>query len=69
MSDCQGKESWPELVGAEGRAAAVIIEKENPHVDAIVIQKDEITDMQYRCDRVWVRVDDNGVVAETPRIG
>ncbi|CAA6658951.1 unnamed protein product [Spirodela intermedia] len=65
----QGKESWPELVGAEGSAAAVIIEKENPHVDAVIVHKDLGTDMQYRCDRVRVRVDDHGIVAETPIIG
>ncbi|CAA6658956.1 unnamed protein product [Spirodela intermedia] len=66
---CVGKESWPELLGAEGSAAAAIIEKENPHVDAIVLHKDAITTMEYRCDRVRVRVDDYGIVAKTPRIG
>lgn len=65
----EGKESWPELVGAEGSAAAMIIEKENPHVDAIILHKDVKTDMQYRCDRVRVRVDDYGIVVKTPMIG
>ncbi|KAJ0946530.1 putative proteinase inhibitor I13, potato inhibitor I [Helianthus annuus] len=32
-----GKDSWPELVGAKGEAAAATIEKENPLVNAIVI--------------------------------
>ena len=64
-----GKDSWPELVGDEGNVAAAIIEQENPHVDAIVLHLDEMTDMSFRCDRVKVRVDDRGFVVETPRVG
>ena len=64
-----GKESWPELVGAEGRAAAAIIERENPHVFADVLHVNAKTIMEFRCDRVRVRVNDNGVVVRIPRIG
>ncbi|PNX89674.1 protease inhibitor, partial [Trifolium pratense] len=36
-NECQGKESWPELVGVEGKVAAATIEKENPSVNAIIV--------------------------------
>ncbi|BFG14060.1 hypothetical protein CerSpe_003340 [Prunus speciosa] len=35
MSECQGKDSWPELVGAQGTVAEATIERENSLVDAI----------------------------------
>ncbi|KAJ0621114.1 putative proteinase inhibitor I13, potato inhibitor I [Helianthus annuus] len=69
-TDCQGKSSWPELVGARGEAAATRIEEENPRVDAIVVVEGRdsvITD--FRCDRVWVWVNSNGVVVRRPFIG
>ncbi|CAA6658952.1 unnamed protein product [Spirodela intermedia] len=65
----QGKSSWPELVGQEGRTAAAIIEKENPLVDPIVVKVRTGVREDLRNDRVWVWVDDSGIVAETPKIG
>ncbi|CAH1439337.1 unnamed protein product [Lactuca virosa] len=69
MSDCQGKSSWPELVGANGGAAAATIERENPRVDAMVILDGTPTTGDFRCDRVRVWVNSSGVVLRTPRIG
>ncbi|KAI3668057.1 hypothetical protein L6452_43132 [Arctium lappa] len=69
MSHCQGKNSWPELVGKKGEAAATKIEKENPHVDAIVLLDGTPTTRDFRCDRVWVWVDSHGTVLRSPRIG
>ncbi|GJR80929.1 proteinase inhibitor I13, potato inhibitor I [Tanacetum coccineum] len=69
MSDCQGKSSWPELVGARGEAAETTIERENPLVDAIVLLDGTPTDLSFRCDRVWVWVDSSGIVLRPPRIG
>ncbi|CAI9288488.1 unnamed protein product [Lactuca saligna] len=69
MSDCEGKSSWPELVGATGDAAAKKIEKENPRVDAIVLLDGTPTTRDFRCDRVWVWVNSSGVVIRTPKIG
>ncbi|KAK1428385.1 hypothetical protein QVD17_17218 [Tagetes erecta] len=67
---CQGKGSWPELVGARGATAAARIERENPRVDAIVVVdgRDSVT-TDFRCDRVWVWVNFNGVVVRAPFIG
>lgn len=69
MSDCKGKSSWPELVNATGEDAAAKIEKENPHVDAIVLLDGTPTTADFRCDRVRVWVNSSGIVVRPPIIG
>ncbi|PNT15265.1 hypothetical protein POPTR_010G075400v4 [Populus trichocarpa] len=66
---CQGKSSWPELLGAEGKVAAATIERENPLVEAIIVLDGSEVSLDFRCDRVWVWVDERGIVIEVPRIG
>ncbi|KAM6546818.1 hypothetical protein CsatB_027554 [Cannabis sativa] len=66
---CEGKTSWPELVGVEGEVAKETIERENSAVNAIVVAEDAQGDTQFRCDRVRVRVNENGIVTRTPQIG
>ncbi|WP_353960142.1 serine protease inhibitor [Escherichia coli] len=68
-SECSGKNSWPELVGKSGHEAEAIIESENPKVNAIVILDGSPVTADFRCDRVFVRVDKNGVVVKVPSIG
>ncbi|KAL1549006.1 hypothetical protein AAHA92_17163 [Salvia divinorum] len=70
MSFCQGKDSWPELLGVSGKKAVKVIEKENPLVNAIIVPPTQtILPSDYRCDRVWVFVDDDGIVTRVPVIG
>ena len=64
-----GKSSWPELLGAEGKVAAATIERENPLVEAIIVPDGSGVPLDFRCDRVWVWVDERGIVIEVPRIG
>ncbi|CAJ2628095.1 unnamed protein product [Trifolium pratense] len=67
--ECEGKDSWPELVGVEGKVAEATIERENPLVNAeIVLEGSDVT-QDFRCDRVWVWVDKNGIVKQVPIIG
>ncbi|KAH7522170.1 hypothetical protein FEM48_Zijuj07G0109800 [Ziziphus jujuba var. spinosa] len=68
-TDCQGKSSWPELVGKEGKVAEEIIERENPLVDAIIIDQDAVVLPVFFCDRVWVRVNTSGIVVSVPIVG
>ncbi|KAK9057365.1 hypothetical protein SSX86_022200 [Deinandra increscens subsp. villosa] len=70
LNNKSGKSSWPELVGARGSRATARIESENSRVDAIVVVegRDSVT-FDFRCDRVWVWVNSNGVVLRTPVIG
>ncbi|KAF3456853.1 hypothetical protein FNV43_RR01507 [Rhamnella rubrinervis] len=68
-TDCKGKNSWPELVGQKGKVAEETIQRENPLVNAIVVDKDSVVTADFRCDRVWVRVDKSGIVVFTPIIG
>lgn len=64
-----GKNSWPEVVGRSGKSAAATIEKENGNVDAIVLLDGTPVTRDFRCDRVWVWVDNSGTVIKVPRIG
>ncbi|KAJ4726832.1 Proteinase inhibitor [Melia azedarach] len=68
-SGCPGKNSWPELVGEAGEAAAAKVEKENPNVNAIVILDGTPVTKDFRCNRVWVWVNNSGTVIRTPRVG
>ncbi|KAJ0052299.1 hypothetical protein Pint_01776 [Pistacia integerrima] len=61
--------SWPELLGANEEATAAQIEKENNNVDAIVILEGSPTTKDFRCDRVWVWVDNDGKFTQVPTIG
>ncbi|OMP01111.1 Proteinase inhibitor I13, potato inhibitor I [Corchorus olitorius] len=68
--ECQGKGSWPELVGVKGEVAKATIERENPLVTAkIVVEGVHQVPMNYQCDRVWVWVDKAGIVVRVPIIG
>ncbi|RWR80940.1 Inhibitor of trypsin and hageman factor [Cinnamomum micranthum f. kanehirae] len=63
------KSSWRELVGVKGQIAATTIERENPLVHAHVVPEGSYIIHDFRCDRVWVWVDSNGIVTREPRIG
>ena len=64
-----GKNSWPELVGANGEVAAATVERENINVDAVVLREGTGVTKDFRCNRVRVWVDEQGVVTRAPRIG
>ncbi|KAK4390057.1 Glu S.griseus protease inhibitor [Sesamum angolense] len=68
-SECQGKSSWPELLGQPGHVAVATIERENPLVKAIIVPPGTSVITDFRCNRVWVYVDDNGDVNRVPVIG
>ena len=65
-----GKQAWPELVRKTGREAGRVIYKENPYVKIIQIVKlgTHVT-MDYRCDRVRIWVNDDGIVVLVPIVG
>ncbi|GMY27214.1 glu s.griseus protease inhibitor [Fagus crenata] len=68
-SGCEGKSSWPELVGVQGTVAEATIERENPLVNAVIVPEGSSVILDFRCDRVWVWVDKNGLVDKVPKIG
>nr|1VBW_A Chain A, trypsin inhibitor BGIT [Momordica charantia]prf//2111250B trypsin inhibitor BGIT [Momordica charantia] len=68
-SRCQGKSSWPQLVGSTGAAAKAVIERENPRVRAVIIKVGSGATKDFRCDRVRVWVTERGIVARPPTIG
>ncbi|KAL7151544.1 hypothetical protein ABFS83_04G038300 [Erythranthe nasuta] len=70
MANCPpGKSMWPELVRANGDAAATVIERQNRNVNAIVVREGSSVTEDLRCDRVWVWVNASNVVVRVPRIG
>ncbi|KAL9271802.1 Proteinase inhibitor-like protein [Drosera capensis] len=67
---CPGKTEWPELLGARGEEAVHTIEKENQQVRAIIVCPGfvvTVTDDCW-CTRVWVWVDENGLVIHIPHV-
>nr|P24076.1 RecName: Full=Glu S.griseus protease inhibitor; AltName: Full=BGIA [Momordica charantia]AAB19651.1 BGIA=acidic amino acid-specific endopeptidase inhibitor [Momordica charantia L.=bitter gourd, Peptide, 68 aa] [Momordica charantia] len=68
-SQCQGKRSWPQLVGSTGAAAKAVIERENPRVRAVIVRVGSPVTADFRCDRVRVWVTERGIVARPPAIG
>ena len=63
------KTEWPELVGQSGATAKQVIHDDEPSLAVYVIPMNSIVTMDYRTDRVRVHVDDEGIVASTPRVG
>jgi hypothetical protein len=53
----------------QGTVAEARIESENPLVDAKIVPEGSVVIQDFRCDRVWVWVDKNGVVYKVPVIG
>ncbi|KAL4362236.1 hypothetical protein GQ457_04G027490 [Hibiscus cannabinus] len=51
MSNCPGKNSWPELVGTNGESAKATIERENRNVGAIVVRDGTIVTGDFRTKR------------------
>ncbi|KAG4970340.1 hypothetical protein AAZX31_13G103300 [Glycine max] len=66
---CQGKSSWPEVVGTNGVVAVEKIERENDNVRARLVGEGSMVTMDFWCNRVWVWVDKIGVVTRVPKIG
>jgi hypothetical protein len=64
-----GKSSWPELLGVDGKCAVETIERENSLVEAIIVPEGSSIIEDFRCDRVWVWVDKDGIVYLVPAIG
>ena len=64
-----GKQSWPELVGVQGEVAKATIERENPRVQGVIILEGTPRDLSFRCDRVWIDVNESGIVTLVPRVG
>ncbi|RZC57823.1 hypothetical protein C5167_005120 [Papaver somniferum] len=64
-----GKNSWPELVGCLGKTAEKKIEYQNRNVNAILIPEGSAVTLDFRCDRVWVWINEAGKVVRTPVIG
>lgn len=53
----------------EGTVAEATIERENSLVDAIIVLKGTDVTGDFRCDRVWVWVNKDGIVYQVPTIG
>ncbi|CAA0824276.1 Serine protease inhibitor- potato inhibitor I-type family protein [Striga hermonthica] len=69
MSICEGKPSWPELIGVSAEIAVQTIQNENSSVRAIVRSINDPIPFDFRCDRVFVIVDDQGIVVRVPYVG
>uniref|UniRef100_A0A2N9I2R8 Reverse transcriptase Ty1/copia-type domain-containing protein n=1 Tax=Fagus sylvatica TaxID=28930 RepID=A0A2N9I2R8_FAGSY len=52
MATCNGKSSWPELVGTNGEAAVAIIMRENQRVRAGTLKEGLKVTTDFRCDRL-----------------
>ncbi len=70
-SMCEGKQEWPELVGAQANEAQRVIEEENPNVSVSVMPKGSLATTDHRCDRVRVHTESetDSTVVRAPRVG
>lgn len=59
---------WKELVGLTGKEAEDAIKKRCPHLTVEIIPKGSSVTRDIRDDRVRVYLDENGKVAQPPRI-
>ncbi|KAL1538150.1 Glu S.griseus protease inhibitor [Salvia divinorum] len=69
MSICQGKNSWPELVGTLGPDAVKVIEEENSSVTAVIVFFNQPIIGPFLCSRVRVIVNYRFIVVAVPTVG
>lgn len=62
-------DSWPNLVGLRGEEAKQIIEDEGKGYEVFLVPSEGVTTKDYRTDRVFVYLNDQGFVEKTPRPG
>ena len=55
-------------MGKKGHIAAKKVEQENPNVHAIIMHQGSPATQDFRCDRVRIVVNNQGIVVSTPRI-
>jgi hypothetical protein len=62
---------WPECVGMIGRACVQKIQSLAPDVrgNVFIVEPGSILNMDFRTNRVWVHVDENGIVTSPPGRG
>ena len=63
------KTEFPEMVGMSGEEAKAQLETIFPTFEIVIVPWDAMMTMDYREDRIRVRVDDDGNVKKVPRIG
>ena len=61
--------SWPDLVGSSGEAAAAAIRAERPSLSVSLVGVDDMMTMDFREDRVRIRVKEDGTVDSVPQVG
>ncbi|KAL3535629.1 hypothetical protein ACH5RR_004090 [Cinchona calisaya] len=60
---------WPELVGKDGESARIIIEKQSPELNVVVLHEGDPPLFDFCCNRVLLHVDEDNMVQITPEIG
>ncbi|GMI83295.1 hypothetical protein like AT3G46860 [Hibiscus trionum] len=63
------KYRWPELVGRKQAEAEAIIRRDNPEVTVLIQPPGIGRFFDFCCNRLYIVVDGNGTVTETPVIG
>ena len=61
--------SWPDLVGSSGEAAAAAIRAARPDLSVSLVGVDDMMTMDFREDRVRIRVKEDGTVDSVPQVG
>lgn len=60
---------FPEVIGMTGDAAKATLETEFPTMNIQVLPYGSMATMDFREDRIRIKLDENGVVSKAPRIG
>lgn len=69
ISVALAKEEWPECKDKSGEECKQLILADDASFNVQIIPFDAMVTMDYRTDRVRVRVSPNGMVTSTPRVG
>ena len=60
---------WPWCLGKTGEVCKAHIECKGPGLKLIILPPDSFTTMDFNYQRVWIRVDSQGIVKSIPRRG
>ncbi|CAJ1962947.1 unnamed protein product [Cylindrotheca closterium] len=63
------KTDFPEMVGMNGAEAKAQLESQFPSFQIDIVPWDAMLTMDYREDRIRIKVDESGKVKKSPRVG
>lgn len=68
-SESRREGPWPDCLGMDGQDCIQFIQIYAKDVECYILDPDMMVTMDFRTNRVWIRVDEEGIVNQIPKRG